>query len=144
VKSLTNTRRAREGSLDPPGVFGFSGIYIVSPEFIPDCGREWVISPRGQTETHFPQSVHFSGSIAARLPSIVIAPLGHSFLHMEQPTQPAPHTRRTAAPRSCEEHLMMTSLLYEKGVIIFRGQASTHTKQPVHFSWSTTALPSLR
>lgn len=58
-----------------------------------------LIQPVGQFSTQVPQPVHFMGLTWARQWSMVMAPSGHTLLHLVQPMQPALHTSITALPR---------------------------------------------
>ena len=96
----------------------------------------------GHFSAHFPQFVHFSGSMCAMLSTTCTASDSHTFSHILHPIHPTEHTLITSFPISYELHC--TRCLCSQGTRPIRrlGQAAIHLPQALHASLSTTAIPS--
>ena len=68
------------------------------------CSSHYFIIFFGHFSAHFPQFVHFSGSMCAMLSTTLIASNSHTFSHILQPIHPTEHTLITSFPLSLELH----------------------------------------
>ena len=121
----------------------------ISDLFCPVGGNEVmklvsIIECVGHTGTHFLQSVQYAGFIYARLFSIMMAPLGQTSKHLEQPIQATSQAFLAMPPFSSFRHptnIFRSLLCFGRISIISLGQASTHIPQEVHLSVITTGRP---
>src|SRR5690606_17775706 len=63
----------------------------------------------GHFSTQIPHASHFSGSMTARLSSMVIACCGHALTHIPHPIHPILHVFLTSAPLALEVHRTVPS-----------------------------------
>lgn len=122
----------------------FECLYHCSATFFVGMSKLESMAPVGHSGTHFPQVLHVSGLIYARLSATCIAPNGHALAHLPQPIHAAVHNFRAIAPLSRLEQATHTRRSLRptgRSSMSLRGHSDTHAPHAVQSEVSTTGSP---